>query len=276
MKLKQLMMAAMVALLATACAKEISNEYDTFEDLSLKAWIAQNRPELKDNYQNFDGRGYYLEILDAGAKDAKPLNDTICWVRFNVSARDMQGNIILSRNAREAELAGTFTKYTHYIPCYMYCGDAYYTLMEGTWLAMQKEQTLGAAYYAAKKESLDLDSEKYSLRMGSEVTLYMPSRVVGSGLKGDGGYEGQYSLEDGKPLIATLEICDTVKNPLQREALDVDAFCKANGGVVIYTTTDEEGKKKQTTEVEAIDVVAIPTTMEDQYHPHKTAKRWFE
>lgn len=273
MQFNRLIMITVAALLTTACAKETGNDYDYYEDLSLNAWINQHRPELKDNYQDYDSRGYYLDIHQAGDTEAKPLNDTICWVRFNLTGRDLQGNIILTRNAREAELSGTFTKYTHYTPYYMYCGDAYYTLNEGTWLAMRKEQKLGADFLAAKGAELGLSEEEYLMRIGSEVTLYMPSRVTGS-VSGDGGYEGQFSLEDGKPFIATIEICDTVKNPLQREALDVDAFCKANGGLMIYTTQDDEGNNTQTTEVEGVEMVAIPTTMEDTNHPYLNANRW--
>ena len=273
MQFKKLFTIAVAALLMTACAKETANDYDYYEDLSLKAWISQHRPELKDNYQDYDKRGYYLDILHAGDTEATPLNDTIRWVRFNLTGRDLQGNIILTRNAREAELAGSFTKYTHYVPYYMYCGDAFYTLNEGTWLAMRKEQKLGAEFLAAKGAELGLSDEKYLLRIGSEGMLYMPSRVTGS-VGGDGGYEGQFALEEGKPFIATIEICDTVKNPLQREALDVDAFCKANGGLMIYTTKDDKGENKQTTEVEGVELVAIPTTMEDTNHPHLNANRW--
>ncbi|MBR3774100.1 MAG: FKBP-type peptidyl-prolyl cis-trans isomerase [Alistipes sp.] len=273
MQFKKLFTIAVAALLMTACAKETANDYDYYEDLSLKAWISQHRPELKDNYQDYDKRGYYLDILNAGDTEATPLNDTIRWVRFNLTGRDLQGNIILTRNAREAELAGSFTKYTHYVPYYMYCGDAFYTLNEGTWLAMRKEQKLGAEFLAAKGAELGLNDEKYLLRIGSEVMLYMPSRVTGS-VGGDGGYEGQFALEEGKPFIATIEICDTVKNPLQREALDVDAFCKANGGLMIYTTKDDKGENKQTTEVEGVELVAIPTTMEDTNHPHLNENRW--
>lgn len=274
MKLKKTIWGALALLLCASCAKEVANDYDTFEDLSIKAWIAQNRPELKDNYQSWEGRGYYLDIHNAGDLAAKPLNDSACWVRFDFTGRDLQGNIITTRNAREAELLGTFTKYTHYVPYYMYCGEAYYSLMEGTSLAMLKEQKLGPEFYAKKGERLGLENEKYTMRIGSEVTLYMPSRVVGNGFAGDGGYEGQYELETGKPFVVTLTVTDTIKNPLQREALDVDAFCQANGGLTIYTKTNEEGKQLQTTEVEGVKLVAIPTTMEDENHPHLSASRW--
>lgn len=282
MKINNLLWALATLLLASGCAKDLTNEYSEFEDLSLKAWIAQNRPELKDNYQDFDGRGYYLDLLNAGDMTSEPINDTIRWIRFNIRSRDLNGNIILSRNARDAEQMGTFTKYTHYTPFYMYCGNAYYTLMEGTWLALQKEQLLGDSYFAAKKDALGLEEQKYTMRVGSKVMLYMPSRVVGDGLSGDGGYEGQYSLDAGKPLIVEMEVCDTIKNPLQREALDIDAFCKTNGGLLIYTTPEEENsdstdsteEERTITEVEGIEIVTIPTKLEDENHPHVTENRW--
>ncbi len=270
---KRLFIAA-AALAMVACAKEVNEPYEKFENMALAAWMTQNRPELVENLQQYDDSSYYLDLHNAGDLNSKPINDTIRWIRFDFSGRDLQGNIILTRNAREAELAGSFTKYTHYAPYYMYCGDAYYTLMEGTWLAMQKKQMLGEKYFAANKGALGLDSKEYEMRIGAEATLYMPSSVVGSGLAGDGGYEGQYSLDAGKPLIVKMTITDTIKNPLQRESLDVDAFCKANGGLTIYTKTDEDGANEQTTEVDGVDMIAIPTTMEDENHPYKSANRW--
>lgn len=274
MKLNNIFWAALLALVFTSCAKDFNEPYEKFEDMSLKAWIQQHRPELIDNYQDYDDQGYYLDIHKAGDIESAPVNDTARWVRFKFTGRDLAGNIIVTRNAREAELLGTFTKYTHYVPYYMYSGDAYYTLMEGTWLVLRNEQQLGEQFYAAKKDELGLKEPKFLMRVGSKVTVYMPSRVAGGGISGSGGYEGQYTLEEGKPFVVEMEICDTVKNPLQREALDVDAFCQTNGGVLIYTTKDKDGKDNLTSEVAGVESVAIPTTMEDEHHPYLTEKRW--
>ena len=271
--MNKIWMALAVVVLAS-CAKEISEPYEKFENMALKAWMTQHRPELVENLQQYDESSYYIDLRQAGDLASEPINDTTRWIRFDFSGRDLQGNIIMTRRAHEAQLAGTFTKYTHYAPYYMYCGESYYTLMEGISLATQKEQTLGESYFASKQEELGLTSRNYQMRIGADVALYMPSRVVGGGLSGDGGYEGQYSLDAGKPLIVELMITDTVKNPLQREALDVDAFCQANGGLKIYTKTDEDGKNKQTTEVAEVEMAAIPTTMEDENHPYLTPARW--
>ena len=72
-----------VAVLAGACAKEQSESYDQYEDRSLEAWIAQHRPELLGNRQEFGAASYYIDVLDAGRPDAAPVNDTVCWVKFD-------------------------------------------------------------------------------------------------------------------------------------------------------------------------------------------------
>lgn len=263
------MSAAALGLAILSCTKDATESYNQFEDQALEAWITQHRPELLGNYQAHDGDGYYIDVIDAGDAEAGPVNDTICWVRFDFSGRDLAGNIILTRNAAEAKLAGTFTRYTHYVPYYRYCGEANMSLMEGTWLAMRRKQVLGDDYYAANKERLGISSPELLLRKGSKVVLYMPSRVVGTGgVEGTGGYEGQYALDADKPYIVTMEICDTIKNPLQHEGSAVDGFCTlpANGGLQIYASEDEEKKPANS--------VPAPEDEDDPNHPYNIPQRW--
>lgn len=248
--------AACIALLSS-CAEDQTESYDKFEDQALEAYMTQKHPELLENYQT-EG-GYYVDVLEAGDPDAKPVNDTICWVKFDFSGRDLSGNIALTRRASEAYQLGTFTKYTHYVPYYRYCGTANSGLIEGTYLAMRNTLHLGEEY--ARKKGID---REYLLREGDIVRLYMPSRVVGSGgLGGDGGYEGQYSLSAKRPLIMEMEICGIDKNPLEAEGSLVDAFAKSNGGMVMYTKDGEDGTEKR------------PIDPDDERHPYKPGvERW--
>lgn len=121
MRYIRLSLAAVAALLlAVSCAREQSESYNKLEDLSLEAWMAQNKPELLGNRQGFGNASYYIEVLDAGDSGARPVNDTVCWVQFDFSGRDLASHeIIITRSARQAKLAGTFTKYTHYVPFYL-------------------------------------------------------------------------------------------------------------------------------------------------------------
>lgn len=254
------------ALLALSCAEEQTESYSKFEDQSLEAWITRNRPELLENYQDFGDAGYYIDILDAGDPEAAPVSDTVCWVRFDFSGRDLASNIVLTRRAPEARLAGTFTKKTHYVPFYRYCGTENTGLLEGTYLAMREVQTLGEGYFEKYKDDPErrLRSREVQLRKGSKVVLYCPSRIVGE-VSGDGGYEGQYSLSSGKPIRIELEICDTIKNPLAAEGSAVDRFCHDNGGLQIYSSEEEP----------AAGAIPMPTDPADPNHPYnRTDKRW--
>lgn len=241
-------------LLLASCAKEQTESYDKFENQALEAWMTQNRPYLLKNYQP-DG-GYYVDVLAAGEdlSTVKPVRDTACWVRFDFSGRDLSGNIVLTRRAAEAKLVNTFTKYTHYVPYYRYCGEINTSLLEGSYLAMRNVLHLDEAY--ARERGLD---PEFELRKGSKVVLYMPSRIVGSGgVEGDGGYEGQYSLSSSRPFIVEMEITGIVKNPLESEGSEVDSFCTANGGLWLYTEEgDEAGSSK------------LPENYDDENHPYK-------
>ena len=86
--------AACIALLSS-CAEDQTESYDKFEDQALEAYMTQKHPELLENYQT-EG-GYYVDVLEAGDPDAKPVNDTICWVKFDFSGRDLSGNIAALR-----------------------------------------------------------------------------------------------------------------------------------------------------------------------------------
>ena len=260
-------LAAVAVLLLSSCAKEETESFDRFENQALEAWMHQHRPELVKNYQS-DG-GYYVDVLEAGDMNAAPISDTVCWVSFDFSGRDLSGNIILTRSAAEAHQVGSFTKYTHYVPYYRYCGESYAMSsgqIEGTYLAMRNTLHLDPDYAAAR----GLDTE-IRLREGSKVVLYMPSRVVGSsGISGDGGYEGQnddnqtFKLDAQRPFIVTMTICDTVKNPLEKEGHQVDTFCSdTNGGLKFYDNDDETADAKP-----------LPEDPEDADHPYNVAEEW--
>ena len=243
-----------------SCAEQGEESYDKFEDMSLEAWIAQNRPELLENKQEFGDASYYIDVISPGDPAAAPVNDTVCWVTFDFSARDLGHRIVLTRRAPEAKLVGTFTKYTHYVPYYRYCGTSNAGLEEGTYLAMRNVQTLGEKYCAKR----GLASREMLLRPGSEVVLYCPSRIVGS-VAGDGGYEGQYSLSAGKPIRIEIKIESTVKNPVEAEGTAVDDFCEQNGRLQIYSSAEELAEG----------TLPMPSGPDDPTHPYNLVdKRW--
>ncbi len=219
-----------VCALSAACADRQDENYAGAENRSLKEWMKIHHPELLGNYQS-DG-GYYVDIVNPGDPDAKTVNDTICWVRFELTGRSLAGNVCLTRNELTARQLGTFTRYTHYVPFYKYCGQYTGALIDGVHAALRDTLTLDPAY--AVEHGL---KSEFCARLGTEMTVYMPSTVVGSGLSGSGGYEGQpfgdesYSLDANRPLIAHLKVTDIVKNPVEAEGGEVDAFATENGGL---------------------------------------------
>ncbi len=208
-------------LMLAACAEDPEVDTSQYENKALQAWITQHRKDLLDNFQKAGDSGYYVEVLKEGDAANAPISEKAQWVRFNATARDLDGNLVLTRNAADAKLLNTFTRYTRYVPFYRYCGEENSGLLEGVWLAMRQPL------------SLDGGAREVKLRIGSEVNLYLPSILFGS-ISGSGGYEGETTLSGNRPVILRMEITDTVVNPLSREGDDVDDFCQLNGGLLRY------------------------------------------
>lgn len=217
-------------MLASSCTKEPAAEpQSAHQQRSLDAWIATHRPDLIDNRQE---EGYYVELFEEGTPiegEVKPLGESeTTWITFDLDVRTLSGKLCLTRSAARAKQENTFTKYTHYVPVYRYCGSTNYSLLEGTYYALRNELSLGG--------------ESYRARIGTKMRLYLPASIAykNTGASDDGGYGGQYSLDGNKPVMVDIFIRDTVNNPLQREGVDVDFFAENNGGLRPLPETEEE------------------------------------
>ena len=238
MKLTKVLFAAtlLVSAFLVGCADEKEEYFDKFEGMSLRAWMTQHHPELLENYHVDGDYGFYFDILNLGeTSTSSPIANEDMWVRFDLSARDLNGNIVLTRDAHEAKLLNTFTKNTRYIPYYRFCGKGNSEFLEGAYLAMRSKLHMGDQYYDRYKALRGFTSQDVNLREGSKVVLYLPSVMIGAdGIEGSGGYEGQANLTANRPVRLEMTICDTVKNPLEEEGTIIDAFCMKNGGLEIY------------------------------------------
>lgn len=278
MKLTGLLSCAALAgtLAFVSCAKDVDADYDQYESQSLEAWMTQYRPDVVKNFQPVGDSGYYVEVLDEGDSEAAPIGDDDVWVRFDFSARDLTGNIVLTRSAAEAKLLNTFTKYTRYVPYYRYCGSENSSLLEGAWLAMRNPLTI--------VDSQTQEERTVRLREGSKVRLYMPSLLIGgSGIEGTGGYEGQNSLSASRPMIASLEIRDTVDNPLRVEGNNVDVFCAGGeyerwdgeqGGMVKVPFAGNGGLRLYERDEDSDECMLPDDPDSDENHPYNIAERW--
>ena len=187
------------AMALTSCVKSSEMEFHEVERIALQAWIEQHRPDLLENYQE-DG-GYYVELLDRGVADSLPVSDDNAWLWFDVTCRDLSGNVCLTRDADQARMQNAYTEYTHYVPFFLFCGKDNTSMLEGTHMALRNKLKIG--------------DEEYSVRYGTKMRLYLPSSIAAGpqGMGGDGGYEGQYKLDADRPMIVDVNVWDISITP---------------------------------------------------------------
>ena len=232
---------ALTLLLATtlfACVKEPEITFNEIEQQSLKAWIEKYHPQLKDNYQ--EEGGYYVEVLDKGILDSVPVTGKDVWVWYDFTARDLQGNVLETRDWVMANQLNTYTNYTHYAPAFRFSGAESHTLMEGTYLATFNKLTV--------RDTESGEMTEMDVRYGTKLRLYLPSSVTSSDTStSDGGYEGNFSMDSSKPIIVDMLLYGHVGNPVAYEGNRVDAFAKVNGGLC----TDHKVIREESAETSA-------------------------
>ena len=228
--IKSFSIIAVLILLAAACVKEPTFDSQKEEQRSLKAWIEKYHPELLDNYQ--EEGGYYVEMHDFGVADSLPISGKDVWVWYDFTARNLDGNLQETRNWENAMMLGTYTNYTRYVPAYRFSGKESTTMMEGTYLATFNKLKIG--------------QDSVEVRYGTEMTLYLPSSVVQTTESSTGGYEGQFEMDESKPLIVRMKVWGHVGNPVAYEGDCVDLFAEQNGGLCQeHKTVKEESSEAE-------------------------------
>lgn len=201
----------------TSCAEKVDIDMTIEEQQSLDAWVAKHvnkngpRAVRQEN-------GLWVEIDNYGDTESLATNDTVTWVKYNFTLRDMTGNVIFSRYEDVAKWQGTHTKYTHYVPDYILCGEYPSNLLQGT-------------HYLMRNTLTNHDGTKFKMHVGSKGTLYIPSSLAygATGTSNDAGYGGQYSLNGSVPSIIDFEIVHVTKDPVKDEEKDVSEFIASTG-----------------------------------------------
>ncbi|MBR3775574.1 MAG: hypothetical protein IKL12_05645, partial [Alistipes sp.] len=212
----------------SACVESTALSVEEVENIALQSWMEINRPDLLGNYQA--NGGYYVEILDEGVADSTAVRYEDAWVWFDVTCRDLSGNVAMTRNADLARMQNVYTDHTHYVPYFLYCGES-------------RANSLPEGIYLSMRNKLKVGDGEFSARYGTKMRIYMPSSLVSkndSGMSGDGGYQGQYSLDGGRPMIAEVTVWGHVSNPVAYEDQWVRAFANANGGIAPEPENKEE------------------------------------
>ena len=218
--------AFVVAIVLSSCVKEESADGKTLENHALNAWIKKNRPDLLGNKQ--ENGAYYVDVLAWGDEsddgddndfgDKPIMEQDSVWLFYNLTGRDLDGNVCLNRNEAIARMQGTFALETHYVPYMNYAGKVNaYALLEASYLMTRNEITLSEQYVADHPDICK--GTKLKLHRGSKVRVYAPSTIAygSSGTSESGGYEGQYALDGNTPVILDVEIIRAIKNPSDLE-----------------------------------------------------------
>ncbi len=196
-------MVVCLALLVAGCAKEEDADYTVAERQSLDAWIAKYAP----NAVQFGKHGIYIETLKEGSGDYVKDAD---WVRVNYTGKNLHDEVFYTRSKEVAELLGTYTKYTHYVPNLLYMYENNSGMTKGMY-----EVLLG-------------------MRKGDMVKIYMPSDYAygssGYSSSKNVGYSGQFSLNGNVPVIIdSLELLYFSQSPIEEELALVDKIATGTG-----------------------------------------------
>ncbi len=135
------MAAVASALIPVSCVESTEMGFDEVEKIALQSWMEINRPDLLENFQ--PSGEYYVELLDEGAADSLPVRHENAWLWFNVTCRDLAGNVVLTRNSELARLQNSYTDHTHYTPFFLYCGENNTSMLEGTYMAIRNKLKIG-------------------------------------------------------------------------------------------------------------------------------------
>lgn len=220
---------AVIAMLATSCAKQEEDPIEDQRERSFEAWVEKNAP----NAQKIDG-GVYIEKLysstQAGALTPSGNSNSSSdntgeseWVMINYTGREMTtGNVFVTRDPEIAKHQGTFTYYTHYtsdyVPYTPY-NSLYYSsnlnLIPGNYLALgqMKEGDIYRVYIPS------------SLAYGSSGYSYVSS-----------GFDGQNALGANLPVIMDLELVKVIKDPSKYEASLVQNYAVSQMGLNLSDT----------------------------------------
>lgn len=254
---------ALMSLVAAAglisCAEIVEIDMDEKEQQSLDAWIAKH-VNNKGTRAVRQSNGLWVEIADYGDTKSMATNDTVTWVKYNFTMRDMTGNVVFTRYEDIAKWQGTYTKHTHYVPDYIFCGEYPANLLEGT-------------HYVMRNTLTNHDNTKFNMHAGTKGTLYIPSTLAhgATGTSNDAGYGGQYSLNGSVPSIIDFEIVHVTKDPVKDEEKEVADFIASTGNwkpvndTLDYLYVDKKFRLPEGEEAYKGDSIKIDSTVKIWY-----------
>lgn len=218
---------AVIAMLATSCAKQEEDPIEDQRERSFEAWVEKNAP----NAQKIEG-GVYIEKLYSSTQPGAltPTGNSSSsstgeseWVMINYTGREMTtGNVFVTRDPEIAKHQGSFTYYTHYTPEYVP-----YTPYNSMYYSSNVDMIMGNFLALGQ------------MKEGDIYRVYIPSSLAysSSGFSYDGsGFEGQNALGENLPVIMDLELVKVIKDPSKYEASLVQNYAVSQMGLNLSDT----------------------------------------
>lgn len=200
---KKILLAALAAAVGASCATSEEPPYSEIENRALDNWIKANAPGA----QKLGDTGVYYETLAAAESDGD-LDVRGKWVDIEYTLRNLDGDIIYTRNEDVARILGTYDAYTHYVPARLYV----------------------AGNPNSSNIPLGLYQALTSIPQGEMWRVYIPSEhgFGAYGFKSGNGYAGQKTLGANMPVVVdSLRILNVIENPQTEGIAAVKALATA-------------------------------------------------
>ena len=181
--------AVLSVIIFSSCAVREEESYGEIERKALEKWIESNAPSALP----LGDTGVYYEVLEK-PEVTGDINVRGKWIDVEYTLRDMNGDIVYTRNEAVARLLGTYDNYTHYVPARLYVAHN------------PNSSNIPLGMYQAL----------INIPQGEMWRVYIPSEhAFGTyGFKAGNGYAGQKTLGSNVPLIVdSLRISNVIDNP---------------------------------------------------------------
>ncbi|MFR9650951.1 MAG: hypothetical protein SNG35_02880 [Rikenellaceae bacterium] len=218
--LRLMMLVATLTISACSDSEDEVETDTTYQDLEQElfdkymAWLNTNK-ELGLTLS--DDATYYYKI-DANGGGGTTTNGDECWVRYDITSRNLTGDSYECVNLTTYEDIAlnqqSFSYYTHYVP------------------TLHELDEADSDYDSA----LDLILRANATYAGDYITIYAPSSLS-YGLVNGSGYGGSATLSAGESFYSNIEIKEVIRDIETWEQNVIDEFV-ADAGILTNKATD--------------------------------------
>ncbi len=249
MNIKVLFAFAAMSVLAVGCSDKKNEDPRLREQDAMDAWMAANHPEVTTKMDN----GMYVEWLRRTNDAAASPRSGVDWVSVDYLVRDLDGNIVGTRDPKIAADEETYTRVTRYVPDFAKFDPALRYFTPGEYRILSE------------------------MKVTDSVRLYLPSNLayINANIVFANGYEGwQYSVlnpqnealgvpRSGRAVIIDLALREIVADPAAVELAQVEEAAEgmtrapATDSKLYYEIVEEDPEAEVVAEDKSVWVIYV-------------------